>query len=244
RKELGGRVHRHTRELNELNEKQVELELTAIVGRLSQVYSHELRNPIGTCLASGNLALKQLEPGQESLRKEAQQIVTSSMACSELFGQMLATEEGLFPAESQVPLLMPEWLIAHSDELSTAIGARLTVGESISVKVVAQPRSLLQAIGLLLSDICDQQVQSSTVLATVSSAENRARMLFFFSQPMQVSTPDGEPYWTASMASAQALLSVDGASLEVLYDAGGLVFACLIDMATVGDVPSETAKVV
>jgi len=221
RKELGGRVNRHAAEIRELGAKQSELELTAIVGRLSQIYSHELRNPVGTCLASGNLALKQLHADEEKLRTEAQQIVKASMACSDLLGQMLATEEGLFPADSRVQLLMPEWLIAHSEDISTAIGAR----------------------GLVLSDICDQLPEGCTVSAVVSCIEDRAQLMFYFSRPVKLGDDDGKPQWTASMASAQALLSVDNARLEVLYDAEGLVVACLVEAEIASAATGANAKV-
>ena len=243
RNELGGRFNRHAKEIQEISAKQSELELMAIVGRLSQNYSHELRNPVGACLASGNLALKQIEPEHEKLRTEAKKIVSSSLACSDLLGQMLATEEGLFPADSRVQLLMPEWLIAHSEDLSIAIGARMTVGESVSVKISAQPRSLLQAIGLVLSDICDQHPQGCTVSAVVSCIEDRAQMMFFFSRPMPVDSEGGTPIWTASMASAQALLSVDNAKLEVLYDAEGFAIVCLIEAQTVASLGGLNPKI-
>ena len=243
RKELGGRFNRHAAEIQEITAKQSELELMAIVGRLSQNYSHELRNPVGACLASGNLALKQIEPEYEKLRAEAKTIVSSSLVCGDLLGQMLATEKGLFPADSRVQLLMPEWLIARSEDLSTAIGARVTVGESVSVKISAQPRSLLQAIGLVLSDICDQHPQGCTVSAVVSCIEDRAQMMFFFSRPMPVDSEGGMPNWTASMASAQALLSVDNAKLEVLYDAEGFAIVCLIEAQTVASLGDSSAKV-
>lgn len=243
RNELGGRFNRHAKEIQEITAKQSELELMAIVGRLSQNYSHELRNPVGACLASGNLALKQIEPEHEKLRAEAKKIVSSSLACSDFLGQMLATEEGLFPADSRVQLLMPEWLIARSEDLSTAIGARVTVGESVTVKISAQPRSLLQAIGLVLSDICDQHPQGCTVSAVVSCIEDRAQLMFFFSRPMPVDNEGGVPLWTASMASAQALLSVDDAKLEVLYDAEGFAIVCLIEAQTVASLSDSSAKV-
>lgn len=228
RAELGGRVGRHSREIGELSGKQSELEITAIVGRLSQIYSHELRNPIGTCLASGNLALKQLDESHEKLRAEARRIVESSMVCSELLGQMQATEEGLFPEDSKVPLMMPEWLIAHSEDLSTAIGCRLSVGESAPVKILAQPRSLLQALSLLLSDICDYQPAAYSVTAVVNRIESRAQLMFLFSQPVDVGASAGR-LWTSGMASAKALLAADNASLEVLYDADGKVYACMVE---------------
>jgi len=228
RLELGRRVEEHAREIDQLTAKQSELELTAIAGRLSQIYSHELRNPIGTSLASGNLALKQLNTENDPLRQEAQHIVRSSMVCSELLGQILAAEEGLFPGDSQVPLMMPEWLIAHSEDLSSAIGSRLSVGDSVSVRVLAKPRSLLQALGLLLSDICVHQSDSCTVTAVVNCIGPRAQLMFFFSKPVPISDSDRKD-WAAKIASAQAMLSVDNASLQVLYDGTGCVYACLID---------------
>lgn len=69
--ELGGRFNRHAKEIQEITAKQSDLELMAIVGRLSQNYSHESRNPVGACLASGDLALKQIEPEHEKLREGA-----------------------------------------------------------------------------------------------------------------------------------------------------------------------------
>lgn len=127
--------------------------------------------------------------------------------------------------------------------LSTAIGARVTVGESVSVKISAQPRSLLQAIELVLSDICDQHPQGCTVSAVVSCIEERAQLMFFFSRPMPLGNVGGTPNWTASMASAQALLSVDHAKLEVLYDAEGFAIVCLIEAQIVAGLGDISPKV-
>lgn len=219
------RQSRREAEFQALRQQRTGLEMAAIVGRLSIRYSRELRNPIGDCLASGNLALKREHPGYQALGDEARQVVSSSLACSELLERLVAMESGVAPTRGPINLPMPAWLGARLDEISRATGAEFVVAQAPVVQVLAQPQTLLQALTTMLCDVCDNTRRPPGEIGlSVSQHHGRARLLFSFT------APGLGGYWSPRLSAANALLKADNASLELLYDADQRLMACAVNL--------------
>ncbi len=239
RLDLSSRLESQTDEITKLTSKQKELELNAMAGRLSHIYSYEFRNPVGACLATGNLALKQIESGATSIRSEVQKIVDSSMECSELLAQMFASEVALPAVESSSVLRVPEWLNTNVDELARAFGCAVVISRSDSYVIRVQPRVLLQAVRLLLGDSDQRQNPLRKVKVQVTTGGKRVQLQFTFSRSLEPDQAGRSRHWVESYLSARALLNADDSDLRIFYNELGRMNAFVIDVPRLNMAPAN-----